>query len=292
MSNSPLVSYRRWSPNCDSRQGTKIADITIHHMAGNLTVEQCGSVFASKSREASAHYGIGTDGRVGQYVDESMRAWANANGASNRRSVTIELANDVIGGNWHVSDKALTKCIDLVTDICLRNGITKLNYTGTTSGNLTRHNMFASTTCPGSYLQSKFPYIAEEVNKRLGNTTPVKETLDVDGYFGYKSTLRLQKWMGTYQDGEISGQTKTVKPYLTRLTSATYEGGGSACIKALQKYLNNKGYKCGTTDGLCGKMTVSAIQSFLNAQKFDVKGVDGYFGENTAKAFQRFLNSI
>ena len=43
----------------------------------------------------------------------------------------------------------------------------KLNYTGDKSGNLTRHNMFAATACPGPYLQSKFPYIAEEVNKRL-----------------------------------------------------------------------------------------------------------------------------
>ena len=57
--------------------------------------------------------------------------------------------------------------IDLCVDICQRNGIKSLNYTGNSKGNLTRHNMFTATTCPGKYLQSKFPYIANEVNKRL-----------------------------------------------------------------------------------------------------------------------------
>lgn len=283
MSNSSLVNYTSWSPNYDPRNGTKITDITIHHMAGNLSVETCGSVF--KSRPASAHYGIGSDGRIGQYVDEKHMAWANANKASNLRSVTIELANDKIGGDWHVSDKAISKCIELVVDICKRNGIKELKYTGTTSGNLTRHNMFVSTTCPGPYLQSKFPYICSQVNKQLGK----KEQLVVDGIFGYKSTLRLQAWLGTYQDGEISGQTKAVRPYLSNLVSAVYDDGGSFCIKALQKYLNNKGYNAGTVDGYCGKNTVKALQKFLGFKGTDV---DGYFGPATAKALQKYLNTI
>ena len=29
------------------------------------------------------------------------------------------------------------------------------------------HKYFAATGCPGPYLESKFPYIAKEVNKRL-----------------------------------------------------------------------------------------------------------------------------
>lgn len=164
MSNSPLVTYTKLSPHYDSREGTKITDITIHHMAGNLTVYECGEVF--QTREASAHYGVDGEGRVGLYVDEKYAAWANANGASNRRSITIELANDQIGGDWHVSDKTLEKCIDLCVDICKRNGI-NLIYTGDTTGTLTRHNMFYATACPGAYLQSKFPYIEKEVRRRL-----------------------------------------------------------------------------------------------------------------------------
>ena len=82
-------------------------------------------------------------------------------------AITIEVANDG-GANWHVSDKALAKTIDLCVDICERNGIKELKFTGDKTGNLTMHKYFAATACPGPYLESKFPYIAEEVNKRLG----------------------------------------------------------------------------------------------------------------------------
>ena len=103
------------------------------------------------------------------YVEEANRSFASSNRANDQKAVTIEVANDEIGGNWHVSDKALAKLIDLCVDICQRNGIEKLNYTGDASGNLTMHKWFTATTCPGPYLESKFPYIANEVNKRLKN---------------------------------------------------------------------------------------------------------------------------
>lgn len=167
MSNSSLVNYTALSPNYDPRNGTKIDKITIHHMAGNLSVETCGRIFADGSREASSNYGIGTDGRVGMYVEEKNRSWCSSNRANDMRAVTIEVANDQIGGEWHVSDTALNKLIDLCVDICKRNGIAKLNYTGDTSGNLTMHCWFVATACPGPYLKSKFPYIAEQVNKKL-----------------------------------------------------------------------------------------------------------------------------
>ena len=164
--NSSLVNYTKLSPNYDVRD-RKISKITIHHMAGNLTVETCGNIFASSAREASANYGIGSDGRVGLYVEEKNRSWASANRENDIMAVTIEVANDGGAPDWHVSDVAIAKLIDLCVDICKRNGIEKLNYTGDTRGNVTRHNMFVPTSCPGPYLQSKFPYIVSEVNKIL-----------------------------------------------------------------------------------------------------------------------------
>ncbi len=182
-SNSPLVNYTKISPNKNTTRvhsiynpTGKITKITIHHMAGNLSVEQCGDVFAPTSRQGSSNYGIGTDGRVGLYVDEKHRAWTSSSPNNDYKAVTIEVAND--GGestNWHVSDKAYAKLIDLCVDICKRNGISKLNYTGDAAGNLTRHNMFAATACPGQYLQSKFEDIEKQVNERLSSnvsTTP------------------------------------------------------------------------------------------------------------------------
>lgn len=169
MSNSPLVDFTLISPNSTNPRKSKIKKITIHHMAGNLSVETCGNVFQNKSRNASANYGIGTDGRVGLYVEEKNRAWTSSNADNDNQAVTIEVANDGRSPDWHVSDKALAKLIDLCVDICKRNGIEKLNFTGDKSGNLTMHKYFNATACPGPYLESKFPYIANEVNKRLKN---------------------------------------------------------------------------------------------------------------------------
>lgn len=192
MSNSKLVNYKRLSPNCNKPRNHKIDKITIHHMAGNLTVEQCGAVFAPTSRQASSNYGIGSDGRVGLYVDEANRSWCSSNAANDHRAITIEVANDGGAPNWHVSDKALSKLIELCVDICKRNGIKKLNYTGDTSGNLTMHKWFAATGCPGPYLESKFKYIANEVNKRLSSSTSASKT---------SNTFKSYKVKVTYKDG-------------------------------------------------------------------------------------------
>ena len=174
MSNSALVDCTRLSPNRSHPRKHAIDKITIHHMAGNLSVETCGSVFANSSREASANYGIGSDGRVGLYVDEGDRAWASASPSNDNRAVNIEVANSSTGSDWPVSDAAYSKLIDLCVDICQRNGIKALNYTGDAKGNLTEHRMFMATTCPGPYLHARMSRIAAEVNKRLGKKSPAK----------------------------------------------------------------------------------------------------------------------
>ena len=181
MSNSSLICYTKISPNSNNPRNKKISKITIHHMAGNLSIESCGAEFASPERKGSSNYGIGTDGRIGMYVEEKNRAWTSSSASNDNMAVTIEVANDVKGGNWHVSDKALASLINLCTDICKRNGIEKLNFTGDKNGNLTMHKYFAATECPGAYLESKFPYIADEVNKRLNakNTKKLESGNDI-----------------------------------------------------------------------------------------------------------------
>lgn len=175
MSDSKLATYTLISPNCHHPRNHKIDTITIHHMAGNLTVEQCGKIFQNTKREASSNYGIGTDGRIGLYVHEADRAWTSGSPANDHRAITIEVANDSGEPNWHVSDKAMASLIDLVTDICERNGIEKLVWSNNKEDrihhrngcNMTVHRDFQATACPGPYLYNKQAYIASEVNKRL-----------------------------------------------------------------------------------------------------------------------------
>lgn len=198
MSYSPLTTYVKLSPNCNKPRNKKVKKITIHHMAGNLTVEECGEVFASPAREASSNYAIDNSCEVGCYVEEENRAWTSSSPANDNQAITIELAND--GGentDWHVADKVIEKCIELCVDICYRNGIDALVYTGDSSGNLTRHNMFTSTTCPGPYLQSKFPYIAQQVNIKLEEK---KGELNMTQYEELNNKIKaLSNQIGTLQ---------------------------------------------------------------------------------------------
>jgi hypothetical protein len=172
--NSSLVNYKKISPNKSNGRVHPtynpkgvIDTITIHHTAGKLSIESLGNVFSSGSREASSNYGVGDDGRIGMYVEEKDRSWCTSSAANDYRAITIEVVNSQSGGNWPVSDKALATTIKLCIDICKRNNIKKINFTGDKKGNLTMHKWFASTSCPGPYLESKFPYIANEINKAL-----------------------------------------------------------------------------------------------------------------------------
>jgi hypothetical protein len=168
MSNSGLVNVNvpAYSGNyTEGRSGRKIEYIAIHHMAGVLSAEQCGKIFQKVGRKGSSHYGVGKDGEIGQYVDESNTAWCNSNWDSNCKSVTIETSNSAIGGDYPVSDVTLDSLIKLVADIAKRNNITLVK--GKT---LVWHSMYANTNCPGAYLLSKLDYIIEQVNK-INNTS-------------------------------------------------------------------------------------------------------------------------
>lgn len=166
MSNSALVSVRvpAHPSNYTKGRNTKITDITIHHMAGVLSAEQCGGIFARAGRNGSSHYGIGNGGEIGQYVNEEDTAWANSNWPSNCRSVTIETSNSATGGEWPVSDAAYNSLIKLVADIAKRNNLGAL----VAGQNLTWHSMFSATACPGDYLRARIEDIAKKANEING----------------------------------------------------------------------------------------------------------------------------
>lgn len=188
MSNSSLVNYTKISPNKTVMTNKQNKKITIHHMAGNLTVETCGNVFAPTTRQASANYGIGTDGRVGMYVEEKDRAWTSSSSDNDSQAVTIEVANNSGEPNWTVSDTAYNKLIDLCVDICKRNGISKLNWTGDKTGTLTCHYMFAATACPGPYLKGKMSDIASKVNAKLGASITTTQTTSSSEMYRVRKT--------------------------------------------------------------------------------------------------------
>ena len=221
MAVSPLAteSYPAYAGNYSGPEARKnITAITIHHMAGVLSAKNCGAIFQRPGRNGSSHYGIGVDGEIAWYVDENCVAWTNSNWPSNQCSVTIENSNSSTGGDWPVSDATLSSLIKLVADIAKRNGLGKL----VVGKNLTKHNDFAPTNCPGPYLEARMQYIADEANKINGETpvppapTPTPTGIKV----GDKVTLKnwvdytgtpLRQTRDFYYVSEINGDRAVLR---------------------------------------------------------------------------------
>lgn len=163
---SKLATYStKMSPNYNKRT-EKISKITIHHMAGSLTANQCAAIFANPARCASANYIIGRDGEIECNVEEENRAWTSSSKWNDHRAITIEVANSTGYPTWEISDKVMKSLINLCIDICQRYDI-KPNFTSTKNGTFTFHCMYTNTECPGPYIKNKIAYIIEEINSGL-----------------------------------------------------------------------------------------------------------------------------
>lgn len=191
MSNSKLVSYTRWSPNNSGKRTHSIDRISPHCVVGQCSIETLGAIFASPSRGASCQYGIGADGRVGQYVDESKRSWCTSSNANDQRAVTIECASDTYEP-YRMNTKVYNTLVKLCVDICKRNGKKKLLWFGNKTKSLnynpksdemvlTVHRWFAQKSCPGDWLYNRLGKLAEEVTRQLSGTSfKVKIVRDVN----------------------------------------------------------------------------------------------------------------
>jgi len=146
-------------------------------MAGVLSLEQFGNIVTTPGRDMSANYAIDKDARVGLFCEEKDRSWCSSSSWNDNRAITIEVSNSLYGDatGWPISDKVYNKLIDLCVDICQRNGIKSLEFTGDTNGSLTFHCMLAQTQCPGPWIKSHVQELCAKVNSRLtAQSTPIK----------------------------------------------------------------------------------------------------------------------
>lgn len=167
----PIPGSRKTKP---APRNHAIDTITIHCIVGQWTAKQGCDYFATTDRQCSANYVVGKDGSIGLSVDEKDRSWCSSNGTNDNRAITIEVASDTTHP-YAVTAKAYAALLDLVTDICKRNGIKKLVWSTNKNDrvnhrngcNMTVHRDFANKACPGEYLYSRHGEIAAEVNRRL-----------------------------------------------------------------------------------------------------------------------------
>lgn len=223
MSQSPLATYTHYSPNCTKpRQGT-IKGVAIHCTAGgrNLPAKSFADMARFSQRDpkngASCHYVIGGDGSIAQVCKEENRAWCTSN-PIDHYLITIEVASDA-NNPCNVNMRAISALLDLLTDICKRNGIKKMLWEGKKSlmwqwdkQNMVVHRWTAEKSCPGDYLYSLHGCIASAVNKRLSQETQEGEdemTIDeiINGMTGKQAAELYQKaiaYIGAQSEPEWS----------------------------------------------------------------------------------------
>ena len=115
-------------------------------------------------------------------------------------------------------------------------------------------------------------------------TTSASDQLKVDGYWGTKTTKRLQQIFGTTADGVVSNQFSCYKAQNPGLDSGweweSNPSGYSPLIKAIQKKVG------ATQDGHIGPKTIKAIQKWLGCTQ------DGCFSGPSPciKKLQQWIN--
>lgn len=223
MSNSPLVTYTKLSPNHSGKRTHAIDTITIHCVVGHCSVQTLGNIFAPTSRQASSNYGVDDWDGIGLYVDEANRSWCTASNANDQRAVTIEVASDTTPP-YAFTASAYETLTKLVVDICKRNNINKLVWSTDKNSrvnhlngcNLTVHRDYANKSCPGDWMYDKMGEFAAEVNKRLGAGTSytVKVTtpdLNIHGGPGTNYNIVGQTGKGVFTIVEEASGTGATK---------------------------------------------------------------------------------
>lgn len=184
--NSKLTAYTKLSPNHSGLRTHAIDRISPHCVVGQCSVETLGNIFADRNREASSNYGIGSDGRVGMYVEEKNRSWCTSSNSNDQRAITIECASDTTEP-YAMNNAVYESLVKLCTDICKRNGKTKLLWFGDKNKTLnyvpkpdemvlTVHRWFANKSCPGDWLYARLGDLAKRVTANLGTPQITKPT--------------------------------------------------------------------------------------------------------------------
>ena len=237
MSNSPLVSYTKLSPNHSGQRTHSIDRITPHCVVGQLTAEGIAACFP-EGREASCNYGIGKDGKIALIVEEKNRSWCSSSNANDQRAVTIECASDTTHP-YTMTDAVYESLINLCTDICRRNGKNTLLWFAdknktlayTPKSNemvLTVHRWFANKACPGDWLYNRLGDVAKRVTNNLqGNTQKPSNTASGALYRVRKSWQDAQS-----QKGAFSSLANAKKCANENPGYSVFDGSGTAVYPA------------------------------------------------------------
>lgn len=278
------------SPNhYNGREGHHVTHITLHIMAGYLAGTD--SVFTNPASQASAHYGIGADGTIHQYVREADGSYSDANYISNNSTISIEHE----GG---IPQATCTQaCIDasarLCADIAQRYGLGRLWHDGT-NGNIWLHREISGTdhaTCP-DLAPNGLPYqqVIDKANailegktnnnnKRSENMAEMLFNNTDTGKVYYWNILTGVKYIGVPDQLEIlkaagvpMHETSSKGPWMTRAQEITDNtlAGITATVNAQAAAIETLSKSLGVNPDIIAKTVQDAVKTKLDSLKITV----------------------
>jgi N-acetylmuramoyl-L-alanine amidase len=246
-----VTSYE--SPNHNSRNGTPIDAIVIHH-TGSDNCSGTLSWLKNPSAQASAHYVIDKDGTIYQMVGDDKRAWHAGQGSIpgnpgdvNSRSLGIEIVNAGDG---------------------------KTPFTDA---------QYASLSQLTAHLQQEYDVPQQNI---LGHkdVSPGRKTDPAENF----DWNRLWNGMGTEATKPSTPSTPSTPTAPSTAPPATSKptlknGSSGAEVTQMQQLLDNAGFNTKGVDGKFGANTSAALKAF---QKANGLAADGVCGPKTWAALQ------
>jgi hypothetical protein len=169
-------------------------------------------------------------------------------GTPDPNSVTFEVDNSSVGGDWPVSPAALEALIDVIVYHASQSpragkGFAKNEPSVKQSEFfIAWHSQYKATACPGPFIMSQLDYIVDQCNKRASGVAPAP----------------------------TPAPAPAAIPTKPRLTSSLKRGSTGANVRYLQTALG--GLK---VDGQFGPITDKAVRAFQAAQGIKVDGIVG-----------------
>lgn len=177
------------------RAGNRITGIVLHTMVGNMAGAQAR--FSDPSSQVSVHYGIGLDGSIRRWVDESNTAWQAGDYQTNLTTIGIEHEDN---GNYN--DGARTPQMyesssALIADICKRyNFPADKNHIFLHKNVIDKSRYPGGTACPDGLDTDKLINMATELIGDTMTEKEVKSQFSVVLHRDPKNDGEWQKWVG------------------------------------------------------------------------------------------------
>lgn len=203
------------------RDGERVQEIIVHH-AASTSFDSIGQTFSNPNRGASAHYGVGRNGNVDQYVAEQNTAFHCGNWAHNKKSIGIENVNSSGAPNWEVAPETFNTLVELMRDIATRHGLLPLRV----GVNLFGHKDVSTnpTACPFA-LHGRLQELANRVNNVSAGQAPAAPRKSND-------TVANEVLAGAWGNGDDRKRNLAAAGYdygtIQNLVNQKLGGGGSA----------------------------------------------------------------